>query len=242
MSQPEDRARSAGRRSARAAPRPSRRDGGRRGRPTGGSEQKRAAITAAALRLFERDGFARTSVDAIADEAGVSKRTIYNHYGDKQTLFLSLVRDTYRSLIDAVTVMMDSCLSDLADEADVAHGITEFARELALLAALSPERQSLIRLMMTEAPHFPELRAEQLRPRGITVALAERLAKLAARGLLDVPDPEDAANHLFALTMGRVNNRSLYGAFMPPEEEVMRMATSGAAAFLRAYRPGAFAG
>jgi TetR/AcrR family transcriptional regulator, mexJK operon transcriptional repressor len=210
------------------------------GRPAGGSEQKRAAIMAAALRLFERDGFARTSVDAIADEAGVSKRTIYNHYGDKKTLFLSLVRDTYRALIEAVTAMMDSCLADLADEADVAHGITAFARELALLSSLSPERQSLIRLMMTEAPHFPELRAEQLRPRGITVALAERLAKLAARGLLDVPDPEDAANHLFALTMGRVNNRSLYGAFMPSAEEVVQMATSGAAAFLRAYRPGAF--
>jgi TetR/AcrR family transcriptional regulator, mexJK operon transcriptional repressor len=212
------------------------------GRPSGGSEQKRAAIMTAALRLFERDGFARTSVDAIADEAGVSKRTIYNHYGDKRTLFLSLVRDTYTALIEAVSAMMEYNLSDLADEADVARGITEFARELALLSSMSPERRSLIRLMMTEAPHFPELRIEQLRPRGITAALAERLAKLTARGLLDVPDPEDAANHLIALTMGRVNNRSLYGAFMPPEEEVMRMATSGAAAFLRAYRPGAFAG
>jgi TetR/AcrR family transcriptional regulator, mexJK operon transcriptional repressor len=212
------------------------------GRPPGGSEQKRAAIMAAALRLFERDGFARTSVDAIADEAGVSKRTIYNHYGDKQTLFLSLVRDTYRALIEAVTAMMDSCLSDLADEADVTQGILAFARELVLIATMSPERQSLIRLMMTEAPHFPELRTEQMRPRGITWALAERLAKLGARGLLEVPDPEDAANHLFALTLGRVNNRSLYGAFMPPEEEVVQMAASGAQAFLRAYRPGAFSG
>jgi TetR/AcrR family transcriptional regulator, mexJK operon transcriptional repressor len=212
------------------------------GRPPGGSEQKRAAITAAALRLFERDGFARTSVDAIAEEAGVSKRTIYNHYGDKKTLFLSLVRETYRALIEAVTAMMDACLSDLTDEADVAHGILAFSRELVLLASMSPERQSLIRLMMTEAPHFPELRAEQLRPRGITSALAERLARLNAKGLLDVPDAEDAANHLFALTLGRVNNRSLYGAFMPPEDEVVRMATSGARAFLRAYRPGAFSG
>jgi TetR/AcrR family transcriptional regulator, mexJK operon transcriptional repressor len=210
------------------------------GRPPGGSEQKRIAILAAALRLFERDGFARTSVDAIAAEAGVSKRTIYNHYGDKKTLFLSLVRDTYGALIESVTAIMDSCLSDLADDADVARGIHAFARELVLLASLSPERQSLIRLMMTEAPHFPELRTEQLRPRGITWALAERLARLGARRLLEVPDPEDAANHLFALTLGRVNNRSLYGAFMPPEDEVVRMAASGASAFLRAYRPGSF--
>ncbi len=212
------------------------------GRPSGGSELKRAAIMAAALRLFERDGFARTSVDAIAEEAGVSKRTIYNHYGDKKTLFLSLVRETYRALIEAVTAMMDSCFSDLVDEADVERGILGFASELVLLASLSPERQSLMRLMMTEAPHFPELRAEQMRPRGITAALADRLARLGARGLLEVPDPEDAANHLFALTLGRVNNRSLYGAFMPREEEVVRMAASGAHAFLRAYRPGAFSG
>jgi TetR/AcrR family transcriptional regulator, mexJK operon transcriptional repressor len=35
--------------------------------------------------LFLRDGFARTSVDAIVEEAGVSKRTIYNHFGDRRT-------------------------------------------------------------------------------------------------------------------------------------------------------------
>ena len=52
----------------------------------------------------------------------------------------------------------------------------------------------------------------QLRPRGITGAIAGRLTKLDARGLLDVPEPEEAANHLFALTMGQMNNRSMYGA------------------------------
>lgn len=96
--------------------------------------------------------------------------------------------------------------------------------------------------MMTEAPHFPELRAERLRPRGITAALAERLGRLAARGLLEVTDPDDAANHLFALTLGQVNNRSMYGAMLPPDDEIVLMATSGARAFLRAYRPGAFSG
>jgi hypothetical protein len=35
---------------------------------------------------------------------------------------------------------------------------------------------------------------------------------------------------------------TLYGAFMPPEEEVVQMAASGSSAFLRAYRPGAFSG
>ena len=212
------------------------------GRPSGGSEQKRAAIRTAALHLFERDGFARTSMDAIAAAAGVSKRTIYNHYADKETLFLSVVRDTYGALVEAVMAIMDKYLTDLADAADVERGFASFARDFAVLVSRSSDRPPLIRLMMAEASHFPQLQADQMRPRGITAALAERLAKLAARGLLDLPDAEDAANHLFALTMGQVNNRSMFGTVLPPEDEIVRMATSGVAAFLRAYRPGAFSG
>jgi TetR/AcrR family transcriptional regulator, mexJK operon transcriptional repressor len=208
-----------------------------RGRPAGGSEVKRAAIVAAALRLFLRDGFARTSVDAIAEEAGVSKRTIYNHYEDKQSLFLSVVSDTYDSMILAMTGLMDKYLTDVPDD-EVEERIVSFACEAALLASRSPERSAVIRLMMTEAPHFLELQVVQMRPRGITAGIAERLARLTARGLLDVPDPEEAANHLFALTMGQMNNRSLFGVVPLSDEEVRRMATGGARAFLRAYRSG----
>jgi len=208
-----------------------------RGRPAGGSEQKRAAITGAALRLFLRDGFARTSVDAIADEAGVSKRTIYNHYGDKENLFLSVVGDTYDSLITVVVGLMDKYLTDVPEDA-LEERIVAFAAAAGLMAARSPERSALVRLMMAEAPHFPELMAVQMRPRGITAAIADRLSRLNARGLLDVAEPEEAANHLFALTMGQMNNRSLFGAVPLTEAEVRRMATSGARAFLRAYRRG----
>jgi AcrR family transcriptional regulator len=87
-----------------------------RGRPVGGSEQKRTAIVAAALRLFLRDGFERTSVDAIAAEAGVSKRTIYNHYGDKESLFLSVIEDTFALMIGGFVELMDKYLSDLPDD------------------------------------------------------------------------------------------------------------------------------
>jgi TetR/AcrR family transcriptional regulator, mexJK operon transcriptional repressor len=91
--------------------------------------------------------------------------------------------------------------------------------------------------MMSEAPHFPELQEVQMRPRRVTWAIAERLTRLAARGLLDVPEPEEAANHLFSLTMGQMNNRTLFGTLPLSDEEIMRMARSGARAFLRAYRP-----
>jgi TetR/AcrR family transcriptional regulator, mexJK operon transcriptional repressor len=202
----------------------------------GGSEQKRAAIVEAALRLFGRDGFARTSVDAIADEAGVSKRTIYNHYGDKENLFLSVVGETYDAMIAVVVGLMDKYLTDVPADA-VEENFVSFAYETGLFAARSAERSALIRVMMAEAPHFPELQAAQLRPRGITHAIAERLTRLNARGLLEVAEPEEAANHLFALTMGQMNNRSLYGALSLSDADIRRMATSGARAFLRAYQP-----
>jgi TetR/AcrR family transcriptional regulator, mexJK operon transcriptional repressor len=207
-----------------------------RGRPLGGSEQKRAAIVQAALYLFTRDGFARTSVDAIAAEAGVSKRTVYNHYGDKESLFLSVISDTYDSMIGLVDQIITQYLTDVPGDA-LEENVTAFACDLALMAARSPDRAALLRLVISEVAHFPALQAIQMRPRGITAAIAERLTLLAARGLLDVPEPKEAANHLFALTMGQMNNRSLFGALPLTDEEIRQMATSGARAFLRAYEP-----
>ena len=186
--------------------------------------------------MFLREGFARASVDSIAAQAGVSKRTIYNHYGDKENLFLSVIGDTYDALISGVVDLMDKYLADLPDDR-VEAGIVEFARAIAMFAARTPRRSAMIRLMMAEAPYFPALREVQARPRSITGAIAERLTKLAARGLLDVPEPVEAANHLFALTMGQINNRTLWGALPVTDDEINRMATSGAQAFLRAYRP-----
>jgi TetR/AcrR family transcriptional regulator, mexJK operon transcriptional repressor len=205
------------------------------GRPPGGSELKKAAIVRAALRLFVQDGFARTSVDAIAEEAGVSKRTIYNHYGDKESLFVSVIAETFESMASVVTDLINKYLADVPEDR-VEENIVSFAAEIALMAARSSDRSSLVRLIIAEAPHFPELWRSQMRPQAVTTEIAKRLAVLSARGLLDVPDAGEAANHLFALTMGQMNNRSLFGAVPLSDEEVRRLAASGARAFLRAYR------
>ena len=53
-----------------------------------GSTQKRSAILTAARDLFLADGFDRSSVDAVAARAGVSKRTVYDYFGDKEALLL----------------------------------------------------------------------------------------------------------------------------------------------------------
>ena len=54
--------------------------------------EKRAAILEAAKGLFLSRGFGATSMDAVAAGAGVSKLTVYNHFSDKDTLFLEAVK------------------------------------------------------------------------------------------------------------------------------------------------------
>ncbi|AIL08763.1 TetR/AcrR family transcriptional regulator [Stenotrophomonas maltophilia] len=53
---------------------------------------KRAAILEAAKVLFIEQGYTGVSMDAIAAQAGVSKLTVYSHFGDKETLFSEAVQ------------------------------------------------------------------------------------------------------------------------------------------------------
>jgi AcrR family transcriptional regulator len=53
--------------------------------------QTRERILSAAYRLFYKEGFARVSVDAIAAAAGVTKRTLYNHFTSKDELLAAVL-------------------------------------------------------------------------------------------------------------------------------------------------------
>ncbi len=53
---------------------------------------KRAAILEAAKALFIEQGYTGVSMDTIAAQAGVSKLTVYSHFGDKETLFSEAVQ------------------------------------------------------------------------------------------------------------------------------------------------------
>jgi TetR/AcrR family transcriptional regulator, mexJK operon transcriptional repressor len=64
-----------------------------------GRIDKREAILAAAGEVFGREGYAHAGVDVIAAEAGVAKSTVYNHFGDKETLFReAIAADVDRAL------------------------------------------------------------------------------------------------------------------------------------------------
>jgi AcrR family transcriptional regulator len=198
-----------------------------------GWQRKHDAIAAAALVLFARDGYERTSVDAIAAEAGVSKRTVYSHFGDKENLFLLVLRETYDTMRERIGDIVDRNLRDVGE---VRPALTACIREIVRTITRAPERATLVRLVISEAPHFPVI-LDMWHSRGIVPLIAEPLAKMAAAGLLDTDDPAQAAEHLDALTIGQVSNKSMMGTIQLTESETDRIITSGIAVFLRAYLP-----
>jgi AcrR family transcriptional regulator len=196
------------------------------------SGQKHEAIAQAALILFASDGYERTSVDAIAAEAGVSKRTVYSHYGDKESLFLSVVRNTYEGMLTRIAEIVERTAWDRELRGALTACVTEITRSI----VRAPERSTLARLLITEAPHFPSL-IDLMHARAITPLIAAPLAGLGRAGRLAVTDATQAAEHLAALTFDQVNSRSLMGTLPLSDDETSRLIASGVGVFLRAYSP-----
>ncbi|WP_420232503.1 TetR/AcrR family transcriptional regulator [Pseudomonas sp. ABY48] len=62
------------------------------------TERKREAILQAAIAEFRSSGFEITSMDKIAATAGVSKRTVYNHFPSKEALFAEILNRLWNSI------------------------------------------------------------------------------------------------------------------------------------------------
>ena len=61
------------------------------------TDRKRQAIVEAAMAEFRCSGFESTSMDKIAATAGVSKRTVYNHFPSKDELFAQILHELWNS-------------------------------------------------------------------------------------------------------------------------------------------------
>ncbi|MEV4562870.1 TetR/AcrR family transcriptional regulator [Nonomuraea sp. NPDC049419] len=200
-----------------------------------GSPHKRAAILAAARELFLTDGFDRSSIGAIAAKAGVSTRTVYDYFGDKQTLLRAVVEAIGQSLVTAVQHTLDATLTGLTRPDELEDALVAFAMRIATDMLGSAEYTTLQRLVVTESGHLPD-RADQPISYAPDEALGERLAALGRAGLLSVPDARLAADHLIALTFGVALSR-LGSANAAEDTRVRPLIEEGVRTFLRAYRP-----
>ncbi|MCR6663846.1 MAG: TetR/AcrR family transcriptional regulator [Luteimonas sp.] len=201
------------------------------GRPK--DPNKRAAILEAARRMFTLHSFDGASMDQIATEAGVSKLTVYSHFGDKSALFATVVR-TYceQSLPDA--------LFDPAPGVPLRERLLDIARAFFSMVS-SREAVAGHRVMcapkVQDSP-LPTLFWEA-GPMRIQAAFAQLLERRIAAGELEIPDVARAASQFFVLLKGEVHARLVLGqcnAFSPRCIEEHLEATVDM--FLRAYASG----
>jgi TetR/AcrR family transcriptional repressor of mexJK operon len=199
-----------------------------------GSAAKREAILEAARDLFLTDGFERTSVDAVAARATVSKRTVYDYFGDKRTLLVAVIDQAGSALLSSITGSLERHLG--GEIPDLEAALTGFAVDVAESTMGSADYVTVVRLTRNELGKDPALLDNEL-DTAPEVALAARFQDLADRGILEIAKPRVAADHFIALTILFANSR-LPTAESGQRREVDReMITEGVRAFIRAYAP-----
>lgn len=174
-------------------------------------------------------------MDAIARAAGVAKQTVYQHFVDKERLFVDVVRRAVNAVADPVAAE----IGQLGSGDDLAEDLRELAVSQ-LGAVLQPHVLALRRLVIAEACRFPDLgRAFFDQGPGRTMAgLAARFAELSREGRLRVADPPTAASEFNWLVVATpINEAMLLGRTDFPAEDLALIAHRAVATFLRAYGP-----
>jgi len=196
---------------------------------------KRTSILEAAARVFCREGFGGANIDLIAAEAGVSRQTVYNHHGDKDNLFLAVVRD----ITERMNAGLFATLATFPDQPkDLEAELLAFALRLNQNCICSNDGRFLRKLIQTEGERYPALFAawRDEGPLKTWSALAARFARLAHAGLLEVDDPDVAARQFLALINADLQVALLLGE-TPTREQIETSARNAVRTFLRAYSP-----
>ncbi|MGY2289060.1 TetR/AcrR family transcriptional regulator [Pseudomonas sp. SDO528_S397] len=194
---------------------------------------KRQAILDAAKILFLSNGYASTSMDAVAVEAGVSKLTVYSHFTDKETLFSAAVIATCE---EQVPVMY----FELPEGLPVEDLLLNIARGFHVLIN-SDESVNLHRLMMTLGSQDPKLSQIffEAGPMRMLKGMERLLGKIDQRGALKIEKPLTAAEHFFCLVKGAANFRLLYGCGERLNDEAAEAHVKDVVGlFMRAYERG----
>ena len=156
----------------------------------------RARILEAARPLFERDGFARTSVKAIASAAHVAPDTVYAIFGSKSRILTALIDHELAPSEDDSAVTERAEARAVRDELDQRQQIHLFARDI---AAVVERVRPIHEILQTAAAVDPKMQAISLQMENYRLTEIRKVAAwLASRGRLRV-DPERAAEIIWAL-------------------------------------------
>lgn len=203
----------------------------RAGRPKDAA--KRTAILEAARDLFFERGVEATTIEDVAAQAGVSKVTVYGHFGDKLTLFEATVRH--------VMAFMEQGLLQSRPKGETLPECL-YALGVPLLRFLtSPELIAFDRALGGEAARHPELAARffEAGPGYCRSKLARMIGDAQDRGEVELADPIHAAEDLMGLWYGVLHKKLAMGRIPTPTlAELDAHVRRTVRIFMRAYAPG----
>ena len=191
---------------------------------------KAALILRGARRAFLAGGFGAVSMDAIAREAGVSKATVYAHFGSKEELFGAVVADVAEERFGGFSALE-------LDPRDIEASLNTIARRF-LDLVLSPEAVAVNRIIIGEVARFPALSDVfwQAGPERNRYQIEEFLRRAVEAGSVAIDDVRLAAEQFSSLVRGEIHLRHLFGLEMPRNPAGLdRAAASAVATFLRAF-------
>jgi AcrR family transcriptional regulator len=155
-----------------------------------------------ATAAFLADGYAATTIEAIARTCGVAKRTIYARWSGKPALF--------RAVLER---LMTKWMSNAGDwnEADGLEAALHDAADRILTIALTPEAIALHRLLIAESARFPELplMLHQAGASAGTARIVALLDRAIAQGSLPPRDTVFAAEQFLHLLLAGPQRRAL---------------------------------
>ena len=168
--------------------------------------RKSDIVLLAAESVFLRLGFAATSMDEIADEAGVSKRTVYSNFGSKEQLFAEVIRQRCAAAVpdfktfsmamqcspeEGLTLLGIAFLTGIFDKPQV---------ELYQTVVAAVRRHSDVGRIMYDGPIAQSQRM-----------FADYLRAQVELGLVALDDTEEAAAQLIALLKTNLHMKLLFG-------------------------------
>lgn len=180
------------------------------------------------MEVFVTEGY-QAGVDRIAALAGVAKQTLYNHFPSKADLFAEVIRRATAEFMIA--------LGDDGDGDELGERLRRFGvryREM----LLSPIGLGLHRMLVAEAPRFPELAAAfyEAGPQRTAARLRALLQEAMQRGELRRDDPEFAVTLLLSMLVGAERNCALFSGTPVPFPDPVQ-AGRIVDCFLRAFAP-----
>ncbi len=158
--------------------------------------EKRDAILDAGQALFAAHGLEATTIEAIAEAAGVSKGTVYRNFNDKVAIL--------GAIIDRGDIAFDLTLLEQLDAGSSLATRLEAFGVVFLMLLNEPQIRALDRVVAIEGNNHPDIARKFFKsgPGRLRNRLVGLLQQARSDNLITCPNPERLAEHLLALWLG----------------------------------------